>query len=247
MNWLLIIVVLVLAFGVIRGYQRGFLRMMYAMVSWVIMLVLVTWATPYINTYIREHTPIYEKIENYCEREIREKTVEKAEEKAQETAGTLTEEVQKAADEQSSKLSGLGMNLPGSVVKNISQKTAETAGEILDESGVYARVSEGMADFILNGISFFIALAVAIILLHIISQVLGLVSMIPIIHGINKYLGMAAGALYGFVIVWIVFYIIALCSTSEIGTALISYIYESPFLTYIYEHNLIITLVLIFL
>lgn len=47
-------------------------------------------------------------------------------------------------------------------------------------------------------------------------------------------------------VVWIAFYVIALCSTSEVGGALISYIYESPFLTYIYENNLIVALIMMF-
>ena len=59
--------------------------------------------------------------------------------------------------------------------------------------------------------------------------------------------GTVAGAIYGFVVVWIVFYVIALCGTSEVGGALISYIYESPFLTYIYENNLIVALIMMFL
>ena len=85
------------------------------------------------------------------------------------------------------------------------------------------------------------------ILLHFISKVLGIVSRIPIIRGINKYLGTVAGALYGLMVIWIAFYIIALCSTSEVGGALISYIYESPFLTYLYENNLIVALIMIYL
>ena len=104
-----------------------------------------------------------------------------------------------------------------------------------------------MADFILNGISFFIAFAVGMIVLHFFSGILGIVSRIPIIRGINKYLGTVAGAIYGFVVVWIAFYVIALCGTSEVGGALISYIYESPFLTYIYENNLIVALIMMFL
>ena len=95
--------------------------------------------------------------------------------------------------------------------------------------------------------AFFIAFAVGIIVLHFFSGILGIVSRIPIIRGINKYLGTVAGAIYGFVVVWIAFYVIALCSTSEVGGALISYIYESPFLTYIYENNLIVTLIMMFL
>ena len=60
MNWLLIIIVLLLALCVVNGYRKGFLRMMYSMVSWVIMFALVTWATPYINTFLRNNTSIYQ-------------------------------------------------------------------------------------------------------------------------------------------------------------------------------------------
>ena len=60
-------------------------------------------------------------------------------------------------------LTKLGVKLPDSVMNNISEKTADLAGEALDASGIYAKVSAGMADFILNGISFFIAFAAAIL------------------------------------------------------------------------------------
>ena len=250
MNWLLIIIVLLLALCVVNGYRKGFLRMMYSMVSWVIMFALVTWATPYINTFLRDNTSIYQTIAVYCEQQIREKTAKQIEQEAAAVPGEAADETQPAAGQQAegveqnngqpADLTKLGVKLPDSVMNNISEKTADLAGEALDASGIYAKVSAGMADFILNGISFFIAFAVGMIVLHFFSGILGIVSRIPIIRGINKYLGTVAGAIYGFVVVWIAFYVIALCSTSEVGGALISYIYESPFLTYIYENNLIV-------
>lgn len=242
MNWLLIIIVLLLALCVVNGYRKGFLRMMYSMVSWVIMFALVTWATPYINTFLRNNTSIYQTIATYCEQQIREKTEKQIEQETAAVTGGVEQNNGQPAD-----LTKLGVKLPDSVMNNISEKTADLAGEALDASGIYAKVSAGMADFILNGISFFIAFAVGMIVLHFFSGILGIVSRIPIIRGINKYLGTVAGAIYGFVVVWIAFYVIALCSTSEVGGALISYIYESPFLTYIYENNLIVALIMMFL
>ena len=47
MNWLLLAVVLTLAFFIVRGYRRGLLRMIYSMVAWIVMFVLVSWAAPY--------------------------------------------------------------------------------------------------------------------------------------------------------------------------------------------------------
>ena len=76
------------------------------------------------------------------------------------------------------------------------------------------------ADFILNGISFYCICCwddrVAFFFRNTWYCIKD-----SIIRGINKYLGTVAGAIYGFVVVWIAFYVIALCSTSEVGGALI--------------------------
>ena len=176
MNWLLIIIVLLLALCVVNGYRKGFLRMMYSMVSWVIMFALVTWATPYINTFLRNNTSIYQTIATYCEQQIQEKTEKQIEQETAAVTGEVADETQPAAGQQAggveqnngqpADLTKLGVKLPDSVMNNISEKTADLAGEALDASGIYAKVSAGMADFILNGISFFIAFAVGIIVLH---------------------------------------------------------------------------------
>lgn len=176
MNWLLIIIVLLLALCVVNGYRKGFLRMMYSMVSWVIMFALVTWATPYINTFLRNNTSIYQTIATYCEQQIQEKTEKQIEQETAAVTGEVADETQPAAGQQAggveqnngqpADLTKLGVKLPDSVMNNISEKTADLAGEALDASGIYAKVSAGMADFILNGISFFIAFAVGMIVLH---------------------------------------------------------------------------------
>ena len=52
MNWLLIIIVLLLALCVVNGYRKGFLRMMYSMVSWVIMFAPVSYT--HLDVYKRQ-------------------------------------------------------------------------------------------------------------------------------------------------------------------------------------------------
>ena len=118
MNWLLIIVVLLLALCVVNGYHKGFLRMMYSMVSWVIMFALITWATPYINTFLRENTSLYEGITAYCEQQIREKTEEQVGQEAAIAAGEVTSDAQQSAGNQTD-ITGLGVKLPDSVINNI--------------------------------------------------------------------------------------------------------------------------------
>lgn len=135
MNWLLIIIVLLLALCVVNGYRKGFLRMMYSMVSWVIMFALVTWATPYINTFLRNNTSIYQTIATYCEQQIREKTEKQIDQETAAVTGEVADETQPAAGQQAggveqnngqpADLTKLGVKLPDSVMNNISEKTAD--------------------------------------------------------------------------------------------------------------------------
>ena len=80
------------------------------------------------------------------------------------------------------------------------------------------------------------------ILVHVISALLGIVSHIPILKGVNRFTGMLAGLMEGLLIVWIAFYIVALCSTGETGRVIVSYINQSAFLKELYENNILLSL-----
>ena len=236
MNWLLIIVLVVIALNVMQGYRRGLLRMAYSMVSWIIVWVLVAWATPYISNYIINNTGIYQQIAEHCEEVIQQTAAEKAETQITGAAGQTEEQ-----------LAGLGIKLPENVLSNIVKQSTESADTFLAESGIYSELANSLARFVVQGISFLIASVFAGFVVQMLSRVLGIVSHIPIIHGVNRTAGLFAGGIYGMFLVWIAFYIIALFSTSETGRTLISYIYQSRFLTMLYENNPIVSLVLYFL
>lgn len=241
MNWILIIVLAVLALSAFVGYHKGMLRIIYSLVSWIVVLAFVSWATPQINLYLLENTVIYDRIEEYCEGTIRESSSEQVEMTQQEAEEALVEEL--GSDDL---LANLGVSVPDSVMDGILEKTADATETFLDESGIYAAVAEGLATFILEGIAFLVALVLAWLVVHIISQLLGIVSKIPVIKGLNRTLGFFVGVIYGFLIVWLGFYIIALGSASEMGQVVVSYIYENPFLTFLYENNLVLTMILKF-
>lgn len=232
MNWVLVVVLLIIVLSVIRGYRKGFLHIVYSLVAWLLALVFVAWTMPYINNYIVEHTTIYEKIEASCEEIIGQKAKEQTQ-----------EEIMEKEDE----FSALGINLPESVTQSILNKAAGAADEFMENSGVYAALAKSMAELVVKGIAFLTALFAAWILIRIISQLLGIVSKIPIIKGANRSLGLLAGGVYGLIIVWILFCIVTLSTAGEFGAVVVSYIYDDRFLTYLYENNLILQLILLFL
>lgn len=235
MNWLLAIVLAVLALSVLRGYQRGLLRMVYSMVSWILALALVTWATPHINRYLLERTGIYERIAERCEDSIQQAVKEKKPAAAEKTKKEISPEIAK-----------LGVSMPDNVLSSIAARSADTADHFLEKSGVYSEMAGGIAKFIVQGISSLIAMLFSTLVVQGISRLLGIVSRIPIIKGANRMAGLFAGGLCGLAIVWAAFYIIALSSAGKTGSALASYVYASPFLTMLYEHNPVVSLMLSF-
>ena len=226
MNWVLMLVLLVLVCCAIYGYTKGFLRIVFSLVAWVIVLVFVSWATPHVSQWIQENTTIYEKIEAACEESVRRAAQGKMEEGAVEQYGEAGE---------------LGLDLPESVMAQIVSGASGVADTVLAETGVYAGIAQSLAGFIVQGIAFVTVLILSWILVHVISALLGIVSHIPILKGVNRFTGMLAG-LQGLLIVWIAFYIVALCSAGETGRVIVSYINQSAFLKELYENNILLSL-----
>ena len=204
MNWVLLLVLLILGYNIIRGYRKGFLRIVYSLVSWVIVLTFVTVTTPYINTYLMEYTTLYEQIEKQCSEQIKKSVEEK--QKSVQSENSLDNQ----------ELSQFGIMLPDSVVNDILDKTGNVAGEIMAQSGLYDEIAKQIAEFVVEGIAFLIALVVAWTIVHIIARMLRIVSRIPVLSGVNRTLGVFAGGIYGVILVWIGFYIVAVTSTSEL-------------------------------
>jgi len=115
------------------------------------------------------------------------------------------------------------------------------------QSGLYDEIAKQIAEFVVEGIAFLIALVAAWTIVHIIARMLRIVSRIPVLSGVNRTLGVFAGGIYGVILVWIGFYIVAVTSTSELGGMLVTYIYQSNLLKYLYENNAILTIVMNFL
>ena len=232
MNWVLVLVLLTLAGCIVSGYHRGLLRMVYSFVSWIIVLFAVAWAAPYIDNYLVENTSIYDRIVAQCEDAIRQSVDER-------TEATV------AAKED--ELGALGMNVPDAVLAGILEQTADAASGFMEESGIYTQMAAGLADFVVKGMAILVVLVFSRLFLQILFQIFGIVSHIPVLKGLNRTLGLFAGGIYGLLIIWIAFYVIALFSASETGGALISYIYENSFLTFLYQNNMVLLLILCFL
>ena len=86
-----------------------------------------------------------------------------------------------------------------------------------------------------------------LIILAVIHKVLNLVffsakvlAKLPVIHSCDKLLGVLAGAVETVVLIWVVFTLLINFDTGSIGQQILSYVGESRFLTFLYEHNYLV-------
>lgn len=241
MNWLLIIVILVLAGNIVWGFSRGFLRVIYSMLAWIAILVFVTWATPYVANVLTEKTNIDNRIESNLDEKLHELVI----------GDTNGQKEDREPDTQNpgqgkKNYRDLQMKLPDAVTNKLFD-TNKIADQILEGSGAYDVVAGRATDLVMRVISFVLVLLITVISFHLLSVVLKVVEKLPLIGGINRLLGLFAGLVKGILIIWLAFAIIAMAGTTDIGVALISYIYESPLLIWAYENNLVLTLLMTFL
>lgn len=91
MNWLLVVVLVILAGHTIKGYRRGLLRVLFSVASLLITVLFVAWATPYVSNFLKENTKIYQKVETKCEQKVRKDTKEQIVQKEEKSTGLLEE------------------------------------------------------------------------------------------------------------------------------------------------------------
>ena len=222
MNWLLILVVLLVAGNIVWGFFRGFLRVVYSMAAWILILVFVTFATPYVADWMTEHTGLDTRIEKNCKEKLQNAVA--GEEKSTEEQNT----------QEQKDLSGLGMKLPANVWNQIGD-THKLADGWMEQSGLYNTIASKASSLI------------TVIAFHLIATAIDLVAKLPVIGEVNHMLGGIAGLIKGLLLVWLVFAFAAMGAATEAGRVVIDAVYLSEILQWLYLINLILTILLSFL
>ena len=159
----------------------------------------------------------------------------------------MQEKIAQESEEKETVLENYGITLPEHIEESLIGKIQKGADYTLEKSGIYEEMAREMADFINYGIAFFAALIICAILMHFLQDMLDIVSKIPILKGVNKTLGVAAGLLQGLIIIWLFFYLLTLFQNVGWGEMLLSMIQESRFLTVLYENNILLYIITLFL
>ena len=250
MNLVLIAGILILALNIVLGYKEGFVKSAYSLVSWILVLVLTTCLTPLATDWVMNRTSVPAKVEEYVYEQI-EKSIEEKQQEAQVQPGTQQEV---KVTEGLEVLEQYGIILPDQILDKLEEvqeevNIKESLESITDSavSPVYKTLSTTITAIVVKGVVSVVILILAIIVVFVVGAMLDIVSKLPVINTANKALGIAAGAIKGIIIIWVLLAVLSFFSVTEMGRMLLAWIYESPILIWVYENNPMLSLLFLFI
>lgn len=231
-HWLEAAVAVYFLAMVLYGHYKGFIRLAVSATALVITLVTVNYTMPYVTDWLKHDTPVYENMKEKIAESIGidekldnlgiEGTVKKADE------WQIIEEL--PIPEQMKRL----------LVENNNIEVYKIMGVefFRDYVGGY------LADMIMKAAVFIVLFLVIYIVLQILVVGLDLIARLPILSGINKIAGAVLGGVQAMIFIWIGCLVFTMFSGTELGSSALSQINASPWLSWIYDHNILTYLIL---
>jgi len=224
MNVLTIIVLIIFLVFILNGYRKGFIRKFASMFFFIAASMLVYLATPHISSFLKNYTPVYKVIEDKCEQAF------------------LTDDGN--AEEETSQLEQIkfieNLEIPEVLQKQLTSNNNKSVYENLAVESFKNYIISYLATLILNIISYVVTFILVSVILRLAIKALDVMAKLPIIHGINQFLGLFLGLLQGVLVVWLIFLVITIFSSTSTGRQLLLMVSESPILTFIYDSNLLL-------
>lgn len=212
-NWVLIVVIAVLLVYGIRGKNDGFIRTVFGMFSLMAALLTAAAIGPHLSSTIKES----ESVLPYITEKLEDN--ERKDHKQEPIQALSIPDVLKEFLE----------------LNNTSEKYEELAVDQVEEY-----IHKQVAIWMINALSFIIVFIITWVILWYLCMTLNIISKLPVLNGLNKTAGVLVGILRGFIVIWMWCIILTIFSGSEFGQAIFFNINSSPFLSLIYNNNLLL-------
>ena len=219
LTWFGIVILLILILFIWMGYRRGFIREIVSF-FFVFLSLSLAWAiNPYINDFLISETPVYSTIQETCTDFVQKQSSDLENE---------TESSSQFID---------GLNLPEVLRKNIEKNNNTENYAEFSVNTLTEYVSGYLTRTIVNGLSYVLAYILATIGIRIVVYILNLIAGLPILKTANKLTGGLVGFVKGLVFIWILFLILTVLCSTEIGKTSLELIEKDSLLSVIYQYD----------
>lgn len=226
MNWLTAAVLLFCALILFRSWRRGFVKTLFSMVFLILVIVCTAFFSPKMQTFLSENETVSAWVEKQCRSYIDSKADEDA--------------AASVSGQGNASYSWLNvLPLPDELKENLASGNQEILGLLLQSDTVRTYLSEKMSAAAIALLAFAVTLILCIAVLAVIEAVLNRIANLPVLGGINRVLGFLLGAVKCLLLIWLVFLVIGIFASTDIGRTLVSQISGSIILKPLYENNLL--------
>lgn len=221
-HWLSVGTAVFLLAMVLYGHYRGFLRIAVSMVALIATLVIVRMGTPYMTNFLLQNTGIHAAVERGLMGIAGVEDV--AEEEVRLPAG------QRMLIEQ--------LNLPEQMKEALIENNNNEVYRLLGVDAFMDYIGAYLTNMVLNVICSIVLFLVVYIGIRLIMGWLDLLAKLPILSGMNQIAGAILGGIQGLLLIWVLFLVVTVCSTTVWGRAVLDQIEAAPWLMFLYQNNI---------
>ena len=201
--------------------------MVFSFAISIVTFIIIWAAGPYVEQYIKENTTVYQTMETGISTFVQENL--------QQNVDEMT------ATQKDSVISELP--LPEFIQDLLIKENP--AGQYVETqvNGLSESISHSLTDIAFRVLIYVAMFLIISIVLRIGLLILDTVTKIPGIHFANAIGGAAFGLLNALIFIWILCMIVTALASTEFGIATLKMIKESPFLSFLYNNNLLLQVI----
>ncbi len=224
MNWLVILVLVILAGYALNGRRRGFIRTVFTLFSTIIALILTMWISPVISKELQKN----DKIMGF----VTEKVVKVI--SVTDTGNKVTDQVNFINE----------LPLPKILKNTLIENNTKDVYTAMAVDSFKDYINGSITRIIINAAVFLVVALFINIGLALLCETLDIISKLPLINGLNKTAGLLAGLLHGIIVVWIGCIFLTVLSSTKWVQTVFELINESTFLSTVYNNNLLLKFIM---
>ena len=224
MNWLTFIVILFFVFFFWLGMKKGLIKMVYSVVILAAGVILSMFLNPFVSTFLHNNNSIYQFVYQAVEENV----------PLEGKVKTLHQETN-AID---------ALPLPELIRQKLKENNNAEVYEAMAVKSFKTYVYKYITNMILNGISYISVYIIITVVLFAIARTLDLISKLPVLKEMNQLAGGVVGLIEGLLVFWVFCTVLAIFSGTGWAQKLYEMLNESAILSFLYNGNLIMKLIM---
>lgn len=248
MNTMTIVVLVIFLVFIALGFARGLIKSVFKIVLAVLALLLAYFLSPIVSDVIIENTDLDNSIRNKIYTAIETRIEQKVKAEMSQTLGEMNDELasqlaNQYLEEEPNRNKQIefiqDLELPEFLQTALIDNNHFEMKQEMGVSNFYDYISTYLARMIVNAIVFFGVFLVLSLLFNLTLLLMNMVMKLPGLNMINRLGGAAFGFVEALLIIWVLFVILDLLVSTELGGELVNQIRANEMLSLLYDKNII--------